>query len=533
MLLRAVDARSPGDRDRRLKEMWRHLSLLTHPNALEAIEGTSHLLAAVEANPPTQRTGPRMHIQPTTWRRQTRRVIAVAAASSSIAAATVSIASSATASPAPTVHHGAGTVIAHGTDYVGQYRVTLGGHTAIVYCINPTKRDPAHLSLSTVTRIPGLDTTTTREMAQVLTAHGQTNKLVQAEATSQALNYLAGNRKDVARRARYIAKSTQKLAMSYVAEAKRLRGGHTVKLHLSAAALPGQTGTGTVTVTGAGGAAATTVTLTHGANVSMPRAVRTNSHGTARFTYKTIGGSQVHMAATATGLAPLTVRVSNPAAGYQRMVSASTSISGHASAAYQGRVNGFSNSYACSSECKGHPVVTLRACAPASTYASRLTYSWAGGSKVASFAANKKAACTSVSVTMPDGLRVTASWQYRTGKGWTTKSAAAGSFGVDCPAAPPVAAALSYDCTAASFTATLGQQRNGSIAVQRNTTKHQMVLTVSGAVTGRFTLAPGATAAAHTWPITCGRHAQITIQSGIQRSGGGWNYGQPAIITAP
>ena len=462
-----------------------------------------------------------------------RRVIAAATVSGAIAAGTVGLATSATASSAPTVHHGAGAVIAHGSDYVGQYRVTLGGHSTIVYCINPTKRDPAHLTLSTVSRIPGLDTTTTREMAQVLTAHGQTSKVTQAEATSQALNYLAGNRKDVARRARYIAKSTQKLAMSYVAEARRLRGGHVVKLHLSTAALPGQSGKGTVTVTAAGGPAATTVTLTHGSNVSTPRTVRTNSHGAASFAYKTLGAGQVRVAATATGLAPTTVRVSNPAAGYQRMVSASVAVNGHASAAYQGRVSGFSNSYQCSSECAGHPVVTLRACAPASSYSSRLIYSWAGGSKVASFAASKKTTCTSAAVRLSDGLRVTGTWQYRTSKGWTSGGAAAGSFVVDCPAAPSVAAAVSYDCSAASFTATLGRQVNGTITPQRNTTKHQMVLTISGAVTGRFALAPGATATTHTWPLTCGHHAQITIQSGVQRTTGGWNYGQPATITAP
>lgn len=126
-----------------------------------------------------------------------RRIITVATVSGAIATATVSIATAANASTPPTVHHGAGKVIAGGTDYVGQYRITINGRSTIVYCINPTKREPTRLNLSTVTRIPGLDTTTTREMAQVLTAHGQTSNVVQAEATSQALNYLAGNRKDV------------------------------------------------------------------------------------------------------------------------------------------------------------------------------------------------------------------------------------------------------------------------------------------------------------------------------------------------
>jgi len=67
-------------------------------------------------------------------------------------------------------------------------------------------------------------------------------------------------------------------------------------------------------------------------------------------------------------------------AGYQRMVAASTATTARAAASYQGRVNGFSNSYQCSSQCNGHPAVTLRACAPA---AGLLTRSVTGASPVA------------------------------------------------------------------------------------------------------------------------------------------------------
>ena len=200
------------------------------------------------------------------------RTIPLIAATSCVAIATIAAAptSASAATAEATVSRGAGALIAHGTDYVGQYHVKSGGKTIDVYCINPTKREPGRLRLSTVTHVTSLSTTTSREMAEVLTAHGQTSSRVGAEATSQALNYLAGNRSAVSRRSHYIAKSTQKLAMAYVAEAKRLRGGYTVKIHLSAAALPGQAGTGTVTVDAAGGAKATTVTH---ASRSWPRSL--------------------------------------------------------------------------------------------------------------------------------------------------------------------------------------------------------------------------------------------------------------------
>lgn len=475
-----------------------------------------------------------MHTNPKSLRVAARRASTVATAASCLLAAVVTISPAADAAgPGSAVRHGAGAVIAGGTDYVGQYRVTMGGKTLDVYCINPTRREPGHITLSTVTRVSGLSATASREMAEVLTAHGQTSSQTQAEATSQALNYLAGNRKDVARRSRYIARSTQKLAMSYVAEAIRLRGGYTVRVRLSVAALPGQSGEGSVTVAAAGGPQSTTVTLSHTSNVSTPRTVKTNSRGVDSFSYKTLAGGEVHVTATAADLAPTTLRVSQPAAGYQRMVSDSAATSAHGSASYQGRVSGFSNSYQCTSQCDGHPPLNLRACAPASSYASRISFAWAGGSKVVNFAASKKSTCTAVTVTLADGARVTGAWQYRTSRGWTGKVAAGGTFVVDCPAAPPVAVAMSYSCTTASITVELGQQTNGTLTAERNSTKHAMVLVVTGAVSGRYPLAAGATATAHTWPVTCGNHASITVQSGVQRAGGGWNYGQAASITTP
>lgn len=136
-------------------------------------------------------------------------------------------------------------------------------------------------------------------------------------------------------------------------------------------------------------------------------------------------------------------------------------------------------------------------------------------------------------LTLADDERATGTWQYRTANGWTAHLAAAGTFTVDCPPAPPVAVAMSYDCTSASVTVELGRQFNGTLTPEHNSTKHAMVLQISGAATGRYTLAAGATATAHTSPLTCGKHSQMTVRSGIQRTNHAWNYGQAAEITTP
>jgi hypothetical protein len=324
--------------------------------------------------------------------------------------------------------------------------------------------------------------------------------------------------------------------MTYVRAAERMRGPATVELHLPTAPLPGQSGVATVTVTAAGGGRiAATVHIAHSRNVSAPMTVRTNKAGIATFHYTTIDVGEVRVSATAAAVSPLTVRVSHPARGYQRMIAASSRASAHASASYQGRVAGFSHSYACTAQCNGRPPVTLRACAPASRDVSRITYSWTGGGhRRITFPASSKPVCTSTTVTLADGDRVVGTWQYHlAGQRWSARRAASGGFTIDCPAAPTVAVAMSYDCTSAAVTAVLGAVRSAGVVAARNTTRHAMVLVVSGAVSGRFPLATGATASPHRWSIACGTHSTITVSGGVQRSNGGWNYGQPATITLP
>ena len=79
---------------------------------------------------------------------------------------------------------------------------------------------------------------------------------------------------------------------------------------------------------------------------------------------------------------------------------------------------------------------------------------------------------------------------------------------------PPVAVALSYDCTAAALTITLGQQASGHLAPMHNGSKHTMVLLLSGALTARHDVAPGSDAAVYSYPIACRTHAAITVRGG-------------------
>lgn len=62
--------------------------------------------------------------------------------------------------------------------------------------------------------------------------------------------------------------------------------------------------------------------------------MKTNSRGVGSFSYKTLASGGVHVSAGASGLAPISLRMSHPAAGYQRMVAYNATTSAHASASY-------------------------------------------------------------------------------------------------------------------------------------------------------------------------------------------------------
>lgn len=416
-------------------------------------------------------------------------------------------------------------------DFVGYYRANVAGRWVKVYCVSPSRQAPGGVALRTVSRLRQ-GVTVTRELAETLSAHGNARTAAQAEAVSQALNEEIGNHRAVRRRASRLSKRARILARRYVAEARGRRGPYTLKVALPASALPGQIGTGTVALRSAAGGIAGTVTLRHTGNVMMRRTVRTNGSGHASFSYRTVGGGAVHVAASVAA-APVTLRANHPGRATQLMLTWSPRQTAHAIATYHGSGPRFGHRYECSSECDGHPLVTLTACAPASSYSSRLTFWYGERRHRIGFAAARNRVCTSWRVTLADGVSVSATWQYRTPRGWTDPLPAGGGFVVDCPAAPPVAVALGYDCARATLTAVLGTQADGTLTPLRNGSTRHMVLVIGGAISGRFDLAPGATARPHTYPVSCGTHATVTVRGGIQRRAGAYNYGRVATATTP
>jgi hypothetical protein len=96
-----------------------------------------------------------------------------------------------------------------------------------------------------------------------------------------------------------------------------------------------------------------------------------------------------------------------------------------------------------------------------------------------------------------------------------------------------VAVTVAYDCRTATLTAVLGGQAGGDLQPLRNATTHRMVLVVAGARAGRFLLAPGATAAPHSFALDCGTAAAVIVRAGIQRRSGAYNYGSTTRVVLP
>ncbi|MDT4919879.1 MAG: hypothetical protein QOI15_781 [Pseudonocardiales bacterium] len=461
------------------------------------------------------------------------RIVGSLLALASVATA-VTLLPAASAAPPPELPlaPGLGIRVDGGTDFVGFYVTHIDGTATKVYCIRPDSAEPAGVALRTVSRLPDTSREVTRLLAETLAAHGDAQTPAQAAAVSQALNTEVGNRLAVHRRAALLPARVQRLADRYVAEAHDRLAPYRLAVHLHRSPLPGQSATGNVTLTSASGPARGVVALQHTGNVATPDELHLGANGRARFTYTTTAGGPVHIAAAA-AVAPTTLRATRPAAGTQLMVASSPPAEVRANATYQGTAPGIRYRYACTSQCDGSPVVTLTACAPASDARSRITFQLDDRVRRIGFAPASTRACRSIQLALDDGVRVSATWRYLTRRGWTRAYPAAGAFVVDCPAPPPVAVAASYDCTAATVTVVLGRQRGGALRPLRNRTSHRMLLVVSGAAAGRFTLTAGATATAHTFRLACGVGAVLTVRSGVRRTGGGVNYGDPLEIRMP
>ncbi|GAB2466300.1 Ig-like domain-containing protein [Jatrophihabitans fulvus] len=429
---------------------------------------------------------------------------------------------------------GAGFMLPAG-EFVGAYVTPAGTR---VWCLSPDKALPSGVVLSTRTSWPGTSATRAAAIAYALARWGAPRNRVAGAVQSQVLNTLAGNTRDVARRARLLpAAYRQAIARqvaAHVAAARRLHGPYRARVSLPSAVTPGRSGRGTVTVSAADGrpVAGVAVTLNHTANATAPARVRTDAHGRARFTYSVTGTGEVRVRATA-ALPSRSVRVSSPRPGEQRMVAVAPAVRATAVTSFRARPGGFTHRYSCDTDCDGRPATVLRACAPAARTASRLVYRVGPRSVVASFPAGARRTCVETRLVSRDGDRVSAAWQWRVHGRWSAPVAAAGTFVVDCPAPPPVAVTMTAGCVNARVTLGLAQPgAGGTWTPFRNTSRHAMVLLVSGDRTARVVAARGGEAM-WTATVPCGAGLALTARPAVQRASGGWNYGPSIAIRTP
>lgn len=414
---------------------------------------------------------------------------------------------------------------------VGYYQA--GG--AKIYCLSPGKRLPASVHLVERRDLGHLGAVGAHELAYALQRWGNARTAYQAAVESQVLNQIVGNDRDVRLRARQLPRSMNAVVRRHLALAQQFRGPYVVSVHAGRAVLPGQSGAGTVTVRSASGrlVPGVTVRLASSANAVVSARTSTGRSGTGTFGYRAIDVGEVHITAVAIGLPSTRFRANDPAPGEQRMVSWVHPTREHAALSFGRAPAGFANSYACTSVCDGRPRSTLRACAPASRVRSELVFHLGPQTRVLSFPSGRHRVCRALTTTLSDGWRISASWRFRTGHGWSRPVPAKGAFVVDCPPVPTVGATLSYDCTAATLHIGLAvRTADGSWAPLVNTESRRMVLVIGGAERRRIVAEPGHTAA-FTAQVSCADPTEYTARAGVQRADGRYNYGPVVSVATP
>lgn len=419
-----------------------------------------------------------------------------------------------------------------GGDFVGFY-VTADGTK--VYCLDPREAEPATVSLARLTRYPGTSRTVTAELAYALARWGDARSMWSAAVESQVVNTLVGNGTDVRRRAASLPSSIAARVAAHVRLARRLHGPYVVHVSVPRAPAPGQSGHGRVWVTSAAGHRVPDVRLALRANAAgaVAAQVHTGADGQATFSYSVVGVGDVRITATASNLPSTAILASRPESYQQHMVTAASGVVERASTSFAHRPNAFTYRYACTSACEGRPSVSLRACAPASTYASRIEYRIGDRTRTVAYPARSQRSCRTVTLTLHDGDHVMGVWRYRIHGRWTRAVAAGGTFTVDCPAVPPVAVSLTYDCAKASVRIALADPgSDGTWTPLVNRSRHAMLLIIGGAAAQRIRAGSGQTAV-FTASAVCGAPVTYTAQAAVQRSNGEYNSGPIASITTP
>ncbi len=260
---------------------------------------------------------------------------------------------------------------------------------------------------------------------------------------------------------------------------------------------------------------------------------RPDANGIARFDYAATDVGPIRISADALTLPATRILVNRPRPGRQHLVSWGLRHRASGVATSSARRGAFTTSYSCTSTCNGRPVVSLRACAPRGAAASRIRYRVGARLVLVRYPADAGPRCRSTRVRARDGDRITATWQFRTGAGWSHQVRAAGSITVDCPPAPAVAALVRYDCSRARVLVTLSDRGlRGGWQPLVNRGRHRLVLVIGGARSARVYAGPGQRAEFRA-SADCSSPVTYTMRGGVQRSDGSYNYGAQAAVTTP
>ena len=403
--------------------------------------------------------------------------------------------------------------------WVGSY--SEDGHT--LYCVSPTLRLDAGQPFKTVSRLPGINATTTQEVAYVLGQWGTTTNNYQAAAVRLAVLKLlhvsfpqAGATPSAVRAG----------AAKYVSAAEKYRGPYVLSLKLGTQALVGQTGTATVSVTSAAHAGVPGIQVSlKGVNAGIPSSVRTGRDGKATIHFVRIGTGFVHLYAQARTLVSTLVVSSLPTPGQQHLLGGSVPVSESASLAYQLTPGGPTVTYTCSSACDGKPAVSVEFCHPAQAAAAEyLVYDNGHVVSTTSVSRNSAQQCKTVTVVIPDTHAVSFAVKYHVGRKWTGTVTLPGGFTVDCPPWPTVSASLSCNCTSGSI----------QLSLPANTTGHaeEIVYSVNGGPQQTSVSQPGSLLTLNI-PFTRTTATTVTYTGAIQRANGQWITPPALTLTVP
>jgi hypothetical protein len=420
-----------------------------------------------------------------------------------------------------------------GGDFVGYYLTTSDRK---IYCLSPSKALPTTISLDRVEHFAGVSKAKSQQLAYALGRWGNADTARTAAAESQVLNTIVGNKSDVARRAKQLPKNVATLVHAHLAEVHRYYGSYVTTVRTPHALLPGQQSVGTVVITStATGRRVPHVSVQlHGtSNVAVAHHLITDRKGVGRFTYRVTDTGEVHISAKASGLPATALLANHPAPDAQHMVSPVHTVSTQGSASFRKSPAGFAHKYACTTTCNGRPTTEVSACAPASSRASRIVYHYGRKAAVLTFPASTSKTCKTATIITHDGQHVWARWQFKTAHGWSTPVRARGSFTVDCPPAPRVGITMIYNCSHASLAIGLAKfHGDGTWTPLVNQTSHRLVLVIGGATSKRIFAARGKSAL-FTTTASCDAPRTYTMQAGVQRANGHYNYGAIGSVTTP